>query len=340
MVRRYLPVLLIFMLAGAVVAPDGGRRSPHSSVQAEGRVLGPRAYLPLILMPKLKAAFVASPTSGMVPLATSFTNLSTGAFTSCTWDFGDGGTSTLRNPDHVYTSGGRFSVTLTVNRGSVWALLTRLNYIIVEAPLKNGSFEEGWDNLPPVGSLINQQPISWNLSWVEPDTPLYDSGDLAGGVPECVHKHSTQLPPDEQLGGPEALILEGDYTYKMFHASQPFGAELVQTLSGLSPGSSWRLTVPILADLHPDKDPSSDPGRAESGVWVNGIGAWADASEMGHRNWYNHTVSFSAPASGNVTLVIRVKSKWPTPKDFFIDNVRLQWLAAGDAADSLPIGQP
>jgi hypothetical protein len=338
MARKSLPVLLIVLMVMVVLGAEQGSR--HPSVRAEGGALEPRAYLPLVMKPKLQPNFTAAPTSGMVPLATSFINLSTGGFTTSLWDFGDGGTSTLRNPSHVYTSGGRFSVTLTIRGEAASASLTRINYIIVAAPLKNGSFEEGWVDLPPVGTLINQQPISWGLSWVEPGTPLYDSGDLAGGVPECVHKHTNQLPPDEQLGGPEALILEGDYTYKMFHANQPFGAELVQTLSGLSPGSSWRLTVPILADLHPDKDPSGDPGRAESGVWVNGKGGWADASVMGHRNWYNHTVNFSAPSNGKVTLVIRVKSKWPTPKDFFIDNVRIQWLAAGDAADVLPIGQP
>ena len=33
-----------------------------------------------------------------------FTDASTGAITSYSWDFGDGGTSTLANPTHEYTS--------------------------------------------------------------------------------------------------------------------------------------------------------------------------------------------------------------------------------------------
>ncbi len=340
MVHRFRSVLLILMLVGTMVVVDGGGRSPHLSVRAEGGALEPRAYLPLVFMPELEAFFSASPTSGRVPLTTSFVNQSIGAYTASLWDFGDGETSALKNPSHIYPSAGVYSVTLTVSRGGESASLTRASYITATSPLRNGSFEEGWVDMPPVGSLINQQPDGWSLGWVEPGTPLYDSGDLAGGVPECVHKHWTQLPPNEWLGGPEALILEGEYTYKMFHANQPFGAQLVQTISGLSPGSAWRLTVPILADLHPNKDPLSDRYTAEAGVWVNGVGSWVDAWTMGNRSWYNHTVTFSAPGSGTVTVVVRVKSKWGYPKDFFIDDIRLQWLAAGDPADMLPIEQP
>ncbi len=332
--RRFLPILLVVLIVMVVL--DTVPSSRHPSVRAEGGALEPRAYLPLMLLPELKPSFTAVPTSGMVPLATSFANQSTGGFATSYWDFGDGGTSTLKNPSHIYTSAGVYSVTLTISRGSVTASLTRGSYITVTSPLRNGSFEEGWADLPPVGALINQQPVGWTLSWVQPGTPLYDSGDVAGGVPECVHKHSTQLPWDEQLGGPEALILEGEYTYKMFHAAQPFGAQLVQTISGLSPGFVWRLTAPILADLHSD----GDQYAVESGVWVNGIGGWANASVMGHRNWYTHTVDFSVPSNGKVTVVIRVKSKWPSPKDFFIDAVRVQWLGAADPAGVLLIGQP
>jgi hypothetical protein len=186
--------------------------------------------------------------------------------------------------------------------------------------LENGSFEEGWHDLPPApGSLINQEPREWDLYWVEPGEPLFGSSDTAGGVPECVHKHKDQLPPHEQPGGPDALILDGDYVYKIFHSGEPFGAELSQTVSQLPPGSTWRLTVPIQVHLHGD----TDPNGAESGVWVNGTGGWANGDTMGDRNWYQHEVEFTVPANGAVEIVIRVKSKWPQSKDFFIDDVQL-----------------
>lgn len=54
------------------------------------------------------ASFVASNTGGSTY---SFTNNSTGGG-SCTWDFGDGGTSPDANPTHTYSTAGTFAVTL------------------------------------------------------------------------------------------------------------------------------------------------------------------------------------------------------------------------------------
>lgn len=46
----------------------------------------------------------------------SFTSTSTGA-TSWLWDFGDGGGSTVENPNHTFTTNGTFTVTLIVSNG-------------------------------------------------------------------------------------------------------------------------------------------------------------------------------------------------------------------------------
>ncbi|MDQ2721514.1 MAG: PKD domain-containing protein, partial [Bacteroidota bacterium] len=51
------------------------------------------------------------------PLIANFTNTSTNFLTSF-WDFGDGSTSTARNPSHFYASVGTFTAVLTVTRGS------------------------------------------------------------------------------------------------------------------------------------------------------------------------------------------------------------------------------
>lgn len=106
----------------------------------------------------------------------------------------------------------------------------------------------------------------------------------------------------------------------MFSFSAPFGAELRQTIRDLPPGSSWILVVPIQVHLHGD----GDPYAAESGVWVNGVGNWANGSVMGDREWYEHEVPFTTPANGQIEIVIRVKSKWALAKDFFIDALRVK----------------
>lgn len=198
--------------------------------------------------------------------------------------------------------------------------------------LKNGTFTEGWMDMPPFGNLINQQPNGWILRWIEPGNSLFGAGDKATGVPECVHKLAKQLPPNEQLGAKDALILAGDTTYKIFHSGSPFGTELKQVVTGLKPNSQATLTVPVLAVLYDDPDPYG----GESGVWVNGQGEWVNGGQMGNRKWHRHKVTFTVPANGTAIIEIRVKSKWPRKKDFFIDGITLE-AEAGTGGVKPPI---
>ncbi len=199
-----LASLLLILSATLLPSTGGFSRAFHTPLHAAELV--PQAYFPLVFMPELVPSFTAVPTWGQPPLTVHFGNQSTGGFTASSWDFGDGESSTARDPVHVYATAGAYTVTLTISRLSASATLTRSNYII--SLLENGSFEdEGWTDLSPVG---NQQPVSWTLTWVEPGELLYDSdNDRAEVIPECVHKGSDQLPPDEQLGTPGALILDG-----------------------------------------------------------------------------------------------------------------------------------
>jgi PKD repeat protein len=77
------------------------------------------------------AAFTASPTAGVPPLTVTFTNTSTGDYTSSLWGFGDGITSTLTSPTHTYTAAGVYTVTLTVSDGIDTSTITRPNHITV-----------------------------------------------------------------------------------------------------------------------------------------------------------------------------------------------------------------
>jgi PKD repeat protein len=68
---------------------------------------------------------------GKVPLTVTFTDLSSGNPTTWAWLFGDGGTSTLQNPVHVYTAAGIYSVTLTVTSIDGSDSITKTNYVTV-----------------------------------------------------------------------------------------------------------------------------------------------------------------------------------------------------------------
>lgn len=76
------------------------------------------AYSSITIFAKPTAAFTAPVTTACKPpLTVNFNNTSTGAV-SYNWDFGDGGTSTLRNPAHTYTTNGSFTVRLIVTNAN------------------------------------------------------------------------------------------------------------------------------------------------------------------------------------------------------------------------------
>ncbi len=64
------------------------------------------------------ASFVATGSSGDVPLTVQFFDSSSETPTAWLWSFGDGSTSTLQNPTHTYTSSGTYTVTLTVTNAA------------------------------------------------------------------------------------------------------------------------------------------------------------------------------------------------------------------------------
>ena len=78
------------------------------------------------------ANFSAAPTSGTVPLQVTFTDSSTNA-TSWLWNFGDGGSSSLRNPTHTYQTVGNFTVILTAANAAGSDVATKTNYITTSA---------------------------------------------------------------------------------------------------------------------------------------------------------------------------------------------------------------
>ena len=60
-----------------------------------------------------RADFAVNVNTGVAPLAVSFTEQCTESPTDWSWDFGDSGGSTARNPTHLYTVPGKYAVRLT-----------------------------------------------------------------------------------------------------------------------------------------------------------------------------------------------------------------------------------
>ena len=164
----------------------------------------------------------------------------------------------------------------------------------------NPSFEdESWKTLPDG----NQEPLGWALNYVS-------------GWAECVHKLSSQLPPDEQLDGSNALILHGDKVYKIFRGFGPFSVELKQTVSGLRPGSTLMLRVPI--QVHATRGAGIEEARIK--LSLNNEEKEVRASD---HEWVYGTVQTEVPSNGIVDITIHVESTSEGSINFFIDDLKL-----------------
>lgn len=120
------------------------------------------------------AEFNAIPVEGDAPLTVTFHDQSAGYITDWLWDFGDGETSALQNPTHVYTIPDLYTVSLTVSNAYVNDVEEKIDYINVTDPSPAIDF----DGTPTSGtrplsvvftpSITNNKEVT---SW------LWDFGD-------------------------------------------------------------------------------------------------------------------------------------------------------------------
>jgi hypothetical protein len=82
----------------------------------------------------------AAPTAGDAPLTVQFADASSGGPSSWSWDFGDGATSSARNPVHTYTVPGTYTVRVTVATTTARSTGVRTGLITVtgSAPATGG----------------------------------------------------------------------------------------------------------------------------------------------------------------------------------------------------------
>lgn len=81
------------------------------------------------------ADFDANPISGNAPLNVHFTDQSSGSPTAWSWDFGDGGSSVLQHPSHVYSEPGVYTVSLMATNSCGNDSTTQVDLVVVdEAP--------------------------------------------------------------------------------------------------------------------------------------------------------------------------------------------------------------
>ncbi len=129
---------------------------------------------------QIVANFTADTTEHCAPKRITFTDLSTGGgtLTYRKWEFGNGGISNSNdpNPSRLYTTGGLYTVTLTVSDGTDTASVTKVNYIkLFDNPGPDLSFTNLSQCVPKSVSFSDQTTLG--------DAPIssweWDFGDLS-----------------------------------------------------------------------------------------------------------------------------------------------------------------
>jgi len=112
------------------------------------------------------ASFTASSTTALVGETISFSNTSVDG-SSYEWDFGDGNTSSEKNPTHVYDSANTYSVSLIANskNGKNSDEATATIVIMDLEPVAGFSFTGAGENAPCTVTFINSSTNATSYIW-------------------------------------------------------------------------------------------------------------------------------------------------------------------------------
>ncbi|WP_157493764.1 PKD domain-containing protein, partial [Draconibacterium sediminis] len=121
------------------------------------------------------AEFSANKTTINQRDAVSFSDQSTNNPTSWLWDFGDGNTSTVQNPNHTYATAGVYTVQLIVANSVAADTITKTNYITVNSLVPVAEFSANKTTINQGDAVIfsdlsANNPTSWEWDFGDGNT--------------------------------------------------------------------------------------------------------------------------------------------------------------------------
>jgi uncharacterized repeat protein (TIGR02543 family) len=263
------------------------------------------------------ANFSGSPLSGGAPLTVQFTDLSTNSPTSWSWNFGDTGTSTLKNPSHTYTSAGNYTVSLTATNGSGSDGETKTNYITVLAPQPPVADFIASSTSVVVGETVNftdlstNTPTSWSWNFGDSGT---STSQNPGHSYNAVGAYTVSLTATNAVGSDTETKTNYINVAEVPYCSASANDQSYEWIAGVSVGdlnnssgaSPYTNYTGLSANLSPGSSVSVSltPGFASSSyteywkIWIdyNGDHDFADAGEEVFSG------SGSGVVSGNFTV--------------------------------------
>ncbi|HOJ95484.1 MAG TPA: PKD domain-containing protein [Methanospirillum sp.] len=175
-------------------------------------------FMPVIpiAVPSFSADFTGGPQTGPAPLAVSFTDMSKGEPKTWVWDFGDGTTSNDKNPVHIYSSPGTYTVILKISKDSSTGMKERKNYITVTA----GSAipdNQGISSAPVTPSSVSTPVQSAPISDISEPEPSFMMNTVSDTSSTCDSRLSVISESESVQSGENIQItITGDPLEKVY----------------------------------------------------------------------------------------------------------------------------
>lgn len=266
------------------------------------------------------ANFKSDITGGCSPIVVNFQDISTGNPTSWYWDFGNGGTSTLKNPSTTYLAPGFYTVTLTATNVAGSNTITQQTYIqVFDPPTVDFLYDKNSGCTPYRIQFTDQSSAASNTvntSW------FWDFGD---------GQTSTQQNPSHIYRTPDNFTISLKVTSDKGCAKTITKANIINIIPGvnLSFDNSLPTTCSAPATINFTNN-SSGPGTVTYS-WRFGDGQTSSTSSPSHTyatvGTYSVSLIGSSSAGCSDTLVKSIqiggyKTDFTVPP--FCENKRTQ----------------
>lgn len=187
------------------------------------------------------------------------------------------------------------------------------------------SFEDGWTDHPESPDRV-QEPNGWALNMIKQGDPLWYHGYIATGTVEAKHLNTpnNQLPPNEQLGGSNALVLHGDISYKIQAVRMATGTSLRRRIEG---DGRAKISVPFQVHYQDsdsyDRVPPLESDDVHFSVLANGGEVYhARFPELKDREWLYAVFETELP----VDLELRFQTSYANSRDCFLDKIEVETM--------------
>ena len=239
------------------------------------------------------AFFTATPLTGIAPVTVQFADTSTGLPTGWLWAFGDGNTSTSKNPSYTYSFAGTYTVNLTASNSGGSNITSKTGYINVSAPviITNSCSFTGVNitsagttqqvNISTMGNpasgntvTVNNPGSSWsNLSVTFTRPPQQNPGNYTGTVSSVQASIQPEIVPISSLGNPNVSV----------------SLDMTQV-----PGSDASITSTISSSPSPSAQSSFTLAASSAGDKIDALAYTISFSKTGIDNSANGGIILSA----------------------------------------------